>query len=184
VLGNLFQRLYHSIDQVRDGDDALAGDLTATSRQLEECLQLLIDYVAPLPPAMQKIPARDIVQSLARHFEDTLGCPAQLDERLDARIELLVDVARVSRAFDLLAGRAEGLSPGKVVGVKINAVATASGLAVTTSLQAQARVARSSLSELRWAVLEKLFEIHGGSVREEPGSSGDIKWSILLPLQA
>jgi hypothetical protein len=96
---------------------------------------------------------------------------------------MLVDVARLSRAFDLLAGRAEGLSPDKVVGAAINAVAASGGLAVTASLQARAKVARSSLSELRWAVLEKLFEIHGGSVREEPGASGEIRWNILLPLQ-
>jgi hypothetical protein len=183
VLGNLFQRLYHSIDQVRAGDDGLGDDLTATSRQLEECLQLLIDYVAPLPPALQKVPARDIVQSLARHLEDTLGCAVQLDERLDSRIELLVDVARLSRAFDLLAGRAEGLAPGKVVGASINAAAVSGSLTVTASLQAHARLARSSLGELRWAVLEKLFEIHGGSVREVPGASGDMRWNILLPLQ-
>lgn len=183
VLGNLFQRLYHSIDQVRSGDGGLGEDLTATSRQLEECLQLLIDYVAPLPPALQKVPARDIVQSLTRHLEDALGCPVQLNERLDARIELLVDVARLSRAFDLLAGRAEGLSPDKVVGAAINAVAASGGLAVTASVQARAKVVRSSLSELRWAVLEKLFEIHGGSVGEEPDASGEIRWNILLPLQ-
>ncbi len=180
VLGNLFQRLYHSIDQVRGGDSGLATDLTATSRQLEECLQLLIDYVAPLPPALQKVPARDTVQSLARHFEDALRCSVHLDEGLDPRIDLLVDVARLSRAFDLLVGRAEGVAP---VGAAVHALAAAGTLTVTASLQAHGRLAHSSLSDLRWAVVEKLFEIHGGSVREEPGASGDIRWTILLPLQ-
>jgi hypothetical protein len=183
VLGNLFQRLYHSIDQVRGGDSALAQDLAATSGQLEECLQLLIDYVAPLPPALQKVPARDIVQSLARHFEDALHCTVQLDERLDSRIDLLVDVARLSRAFDLLVGRAEGVAPGNVVGAVVDAVTASGTLTVRASLQSHGRLARSSLSDLRWAVVEKLFEIHGGSVREEPGASGDIRWTILLPLQ-
>jgi hypothetical protein len=180
VLGNLFQRLYHSIDQVRGGDGGLAKDLTTTSRQLEECLQLLIDYVAPLPPALQKVPARDIVQSLARHFEDALRCSVHLDEGLDPRIDLLVDVARLSRAFDLLVGRAEG---GAQVGVSVHALAAAGTLAVTAALQSRGRLAHSSLSDLRWAVAEKLFEIHGGSVREEPGASGEIRWTILLPLQ-
>jgi hypothetical protein len=67
---------------------------------------------------------------------------------------------------------AEGLSPDKVVGAAVNAVAASGGLAVTAAVQARARVARSSVSELRWAVLEKLFEIHGGSVREESGAPG------------
>lgn len=184
VLGNLFQRIYHSIDQVRAGHVALADDLTATSRQLEECLQLLIDYVAPLPPLLQKVPAGDIVQSLARHLEDTLACAVQVDEGLDPRIELLVDVARLSRAFDLLAGRADGVAPGNVIEVAVGAVAASGTLAVTTSLQSHGRLANSSLSELRWAVVEKLFEIHGGSVREEADASGEIRWNILLPLQA
>lgn len=182
VLGNLFQRIYHSIDQVRGGDTALAQDLTATSRQLEECLQLLLDYVAPLPPALQTVPARDIVQSLVRHLEDALHCSVQLEERLDSGIDLLVDVARLSRAFDLLVGRAEGLAPSSVVGAAVGAEATSGTLAVTASVQSPGRAAQGSVSELRWAVVEKLFEIHGGSVREEP-ASGDLRWTILLPLQ-
>lgn len=183
VLGNLFQRIYHSIEQVRDSGSALADDLTATSRQLEECLQLLIDYVAPLPPALQKVPAGDIVQSLARHLEDTLTRPVNLSGRLDPGIEVMVDVARVSRAFDLLAGRAKRAAPGSTAAAGLAAVEVAGTLSLSVSLQAHSLLAQDSLSELRWAVVEKLFEIHGGSIREEPGESGDIKWNILLPLQ-
>jgi hypothetical protein len=183
VLGNLFQRLYHSIEQVRDSGSSFAEDLTATGRQLEECLQLLIDYVAPLPPSLQTVPAVDIVRSLARHLEDSLSRPVNLTGRLDPGIEVMVDVARVSRAFDLLAGRARGAAPGSIAAANLAAAAASGTLSLSVSLQAHSPLARDSLSELRWAVVEKLYEIHGGSICEEPGESGDIKWNILLPLQ-
>lgn len=183
VLGNLFQRIYHSIEQVRDTGSALADDLTATSQQLEECLQLLIDYVAPLPPALQKVPANDIAQSLARHLEDALARPVTVSGRLSPGIDVMVDVARVSRAFDLLAGRAKGAAPGSIAAAGLAAVAAVGALSLSVSLQAHSPLARDSLSDLRWAVAEKLFEIHGGSVREERGDSGDTQWNILLPLQ-
>src|SRR6185295_6535540 len=119
----------------------------------------------------------------ARHLEDALRCSVRLDEGIDPRIEPLVDVARLSRAFDLLVGRAKEMSPVNVVGTAVGAVAAQGTLAVTASLRPHGRLAHSSLKELRWAVVEKLFEIHGGSVREEPCASGDIRWTILLPLQ-
>lgn len=183
VLGNLFQRLYHSIDSVQAEDAPLATELRATSCQLEECLQLLIDYVAPLPPELQAVPATDIAQSLVRHLEDTLARPVSVSRRLEAATDVMVDVARISRAFDLLAGRVQGATAGTIAAAHLSALATPGTLALSVSLRAQQPVARDSLSELRWAVVEKLFDIHGGSIREDAGDSGEIEWSILLPLQ-
>jgi hypothetical protein len=183
VLGNLFQRIYHSIEQVRASASGLSDDLTVTSQQLEECLQLLLDYVAPLPPALQKVPARDIVRSLARHLEDTLDQPVKITGHLDPETEVMIDVARISRAFDLLAGRAEGAVPNSIAGAAVEGKAGSGTLSLLVSLQHHRPRTYNSLGELRWAVAEKLFEIHGGSVREEPGDAGDMQWNILLPLQ-
>jgi len=184
VLGNLFQRLYHLIDLAGVADAEAGTELERSTRQLEDFLQLVMDYFSPLALALQYVPSAEVVQSLGRQMSDTVGCSVKIDARLSSESRVLVDPARLARGFALLAAR---LRPdaGHHEGLDLRLLGQAAGpsLTVTAILPQHLLLPRSTEAEIQWAVAEKLLETHGGSVHEKSTVSGEVLWEIALPLQ-
>lgn len=180
VLGNLFQRLYHGVERVRRIDAALAQEFSATVLGIEENLQLLLDYIAPFPPATSRIPAIEVVESIVRNLApESEGALVALGAPLDG-VSVSVDPGRASRAFSLLTQQLQQES--QIDGCTRVAAARADRLLVVTLRFPAGRViARSSAGELRWAVAEKLLELHGGALNTTEQDSGEIEWRISLP---
>lgn len=181
VLGNMFQRMYHLIEVAGAGDAANATALETGTRKLEDFLQLVIDYFSPVALVLQHLPAAEVAQGLARQVSDSIGCSVRVDAKLPAESRLLADPARLARSFWLLASQLRSDAPGQQVRV----LGECSGRAIrlTVMLPASVVAAESSESEVRWAVAEKLLEMHGGTLRQRAMPTGGVLWEIALPLQ-
>lgn len=179
VLGNLFQRLYHGIERVGRIDDRLASDLSVSLREVEDSLQLLLDYIAPFAPVTARMPAADVLESLVRNIAP--GTEATLIA-LRAPIEgvvVAVDPSRAARTIDLLRLQLNDECPSAA---RVRANHVNRQLVVHIAFPPGRLRGRTSVGELRWAVAEKLVEIHGGALRKiEPNASGEIEWTLCLP---
>jgi len=184
VFGNLFQRIYHLIDRAGRGDTASVSQLEASTRRLEEFLQLVIDYVSPLSLALQRVSGTEAAQSLGRQLTDATGSQVTIDLKLSNDGQLLVDPGRLARAFRLLAAQ---LLPGADAGeaLALHAVARPGcrSLLLTVLIPGRRVATRSSESEMQWSVAEKLLEVNGGSLQQKVAASGEVLWEIALPFQ-
>ncbi len=184
VLGNLFQRIYHLIERARETDALTAEQLEGNTRRLEDFLQLVIDYVSPLSLSLRRVPGAEIAQSLARQLSDTTGGSVNIEVKLPSDGQLLVDPGRIARSFGLLASQfQEGAREGRTIALSAAARPTGRWFVLTVAIPSGCVGARSSESEMQWAVAEKLLEIHGGSVQQKSTGSGEVLWEIVLPLQ-
>jgi len=184
VLGNLFQRIYHLINQTRDANAGVALELESSTRTLEDFLQLALDYFSPIGLALEYVPGPEVAQSLARQLSESAGCPVKIDVKLLAEGQLLVDPGRLARTFGLLASQLCS-QPDSRVSLELKATARPPGRSMTLSVVVPRAVigAASSQSEMRWAVAEKFLELHGGALQRTTKSSGELLWEIVLPLQ-
>jgi len=185
VLGNLFQRIYHLIDRVRKVEASASVQLEESTRQLEDFLQLALDYFSPLALTLQYVPGTEVAQSLARQLSDAVGCPVKIDVKLPLDGRLLVDPGLLTRGFGLLATQLRE-NPQSDTGLELKAVAREPRRALVFSvvIPPQLVAVRSSQLEMRWAVAEKFLEVHGGAVQQTTTGTGEVLWEIVLPLQS
>ena len=184
VLGNVFQRMYHLIEVAGGADAATAAALESSTRKLEGFLQLVIDYFSPASLVLQHVPAAEVAQGLARQMSDVVGCTVKVDAKLPGDSSTLVDPGRLARSFSLLASRLREGAGGEH-GIAVRVVGETAGRSVRLTVMLPARLVapESSESEIGWAVAEKLLETHGGTLRQQTMSSGEVLWEIVLPLQ-
>ncbi|MCK6555398.1 hypothetical protein L6Q96_12595 [Candidatus Binatia bacterium] len=184
VLGNLFQRIYHLVDRAELAAPAEVGDLNKNVRRLEDFLQLVMDYISPVPLVLEYVPATEVAQSLARQVSDTVGCAVRVDARVAVDGRSLVDPGRLARAFRLLARQLEASAEsGVAIELKVAGRAAGRTLSLKARVPGQLKAQRSSDAEMEWAVAERLIELHGGGVRCQDLPNGDATWEISLPLQ-
>lgn len=183
VFGNLFQRLYYGASQVGDYAPLLAEELTDSARQVEAALQLLLDYIAPFPPLLERFAVADLARSLAQRIEGLGSLRVSLVLGNDTGSpQVRVDPSRLGRAFDLMLlrlGGPERSAPARrvTVGVDVGPV----NAVVWLRLPDRTVEPRTSIGELRWAVAAKLVEIHGGSLEEAGLREGEVVWKVSLP---
>lgn len=181
VLGNMFQRMYHLIEVSGDADAETATVLQASTRKLEDFLQLVMDYFSPVSLVLQRVPAAEVAQGLARQLSDAVGCAVKVDAKLPAESSLLVDPGRLARSFSLLGSHLrEGVASDQV---RVVGASLGRSIRLTVQLPGTLVASESSESEVRWAVAEKLLETHGGTLQQQAMASGEVLWEIALPLQ-
>lgn len=184
VLGNMFQRIYHLIDRTRQGDVAMGADLDSSIRRLESFLQLLMDYVSPLGLSLQDVSLGDVAESLAHQLGGAVGQALAVEGAGLGQGRLQVDAGRVTRAFDLLCSQLRPASGPTAVQLTATAAGDTRSLTLVVKIPRGCLFERSSESEIRWAVAEKLLEMHGGMLQQSSTVSGDVLWEIMLPLQS
>jgi hypothetical protein len=184
VFGNLFQRIYHLVEQERERDSGAAARLSDSIRQLEDFLQLVMDYFSPLPLKLEFVPAIEVAQSLAREISDAIACPVKIDGR-QCSGRLLVDPGRLVRAFALLTAQ---LGPARVgqtsLEIRTAVRPSARSLVLSTSVPSDVLLGRSLATEMQWTVAEKVLESHGGALTRGSAVPGEVSWEIVLPLQS
>ena len=184
VFGNLFQRIYHLTNEARERDADTAALLNDSIRQLEDFLQLVMDYFSPLPLALQHVPAIEVAQSLAREISDAVGRPVRIDGR-HASGRLLVDPGSLVRAFALLAGQLQrGRGDHKPLVLHTAERSGARSMALSVCVPPELLSTRSARTEMQWSVAEKVLESHGGALTHGAAASGEVSWEIVLPLQS
>lgn len=182
VFGNLFQRLYAGVGRLQ-ALEPVEGELLASSvRELEEALQLVLDYVAPFPPVFERFSVGEVAESLAQRLKGIAGLPVAMMVEVAAGSGVLADPSRLGRAFDLLAMRFGECAAGQAAEVSFEIGRDA----ILARLQCPppAGATRSSIGDLRWAVAEKLIELHGGSLEMMERDGGGLLWTISLPHEA
>jgi hypothetical protein len=185
VFGNLFQRLYHAVERMRGFDEASAKEFGDSTRQLEDCVQLLMDYVSPYEPSLQEIAAHEVVASFVQQLSEMTGAEVTVSGDGDSNGRLLVDAGRLSRAFRLLSRQLSAdLADATRIALSVNVHEQAAVLEMAFQVAGPSGARRSSASELQWAVAERLFDIHGGALREQVASSGELHWKLVLPLHS
>ncbi len=184
VFGNFFQRIYHLTDQVRDRDASAAEALSGSIRQLEDFLQLVMDYFSPLPLSLEYVPGIDIAQSLAREISDATGCSVKIDGKGSGG-RLLVDPGRLARAFALLASHLCHVGSAPVpLDLKTALRQSSRSMALSVKLPADVLAKRTAQSEMQWTVAEKVLESHGGALAQHSSPAGEMAWEIVLPLHS
>jgi hypothetical protein len=184
VLGNLFQRLYHLVDRAGESDALTAEELRGNAARLEAVLQLFLDYVSPVAPNLQPIEFAEIGQSLAQRLTEACGGRLRVHVSEAPSGSVLVDPGRLGRAFDLLASWLQprsGLE--SVTPIMVSIAPSGRSLELLVSLSSTYLASRSSEAELRWALAEKLIDLHGGTLTEPVRTAGETQWRITLPLQ-
>jgi hypothetical protein len=184
VFGNLFQRIYHLANQARQGDGAATDLLSGSITELEDFLQLVMDYFSPLPLTLQFVPAIEVAQSLAREISDAVGCPVRIDGR-HCGGRLLVDPGRLGRAFGLLTAQlgqaGDDQAPLEIhTGVRPSTRSIVLGMRLPLPLLSK----RSPATQMQWTVAEKVLESHGGALTQGSAVPGEVLWEIVLPLQS
>lgn len=184
VFGNLFQRIYHLADQTSERDSATAELLSDSIRQLEDFLQLVMDYFSPLPLKLEFVPAIEVAQSLAREISDAVGCPVKIDGR-NCSGRLLVDPGRLVRAFALLTAQLGQAGDGQA-SLEIRTAVRPSTRSVVLNMSVPPYLLsrRSPATEMQWTVAEKVLESHGGALTQGSAVPGEVLWEIVLPLQS
>jgi hypothetical protein len=184
VLGNFFQQIYHLVAETRAGDTTAGTQLAASVGHLEDFLQLVLDYFSPPVLALQDVLGTEVAQSLARQLSDTVCCPVKIEAKVHSDGRVRVDPGRLARGFALLATLL-CQSTGADAGIALKAATRpmAHSLTFTVTVPRHFLAARSSQSDMRWAVAEKLLEAHGGALQRQSSPSGEVLWEIVLPLQ-
>lgn len=179
VLGNLFQRLYHGIERVRRVDTDVAATLAEATSQVEEALQLVLDYITAGEPRTTRIPAPEWVESVVRNLAPSaVPMLVALVAPLDGA-SVVCDLARISRATELLRVQlTESLE-----GVRVTTATRDRMVHVSLRFPPGGERPHSSLGELRWSVAQRLVEMHGGALARQPGAAGECEWTISLPTQ-
>jgi len=180
VFGNLFQRLYYGVSQVGDRDPVLGAELSDSARQVEAALQLLLDYIAPFPPALERFAVTELASSLAQRVESAVACAVVPPDAGDGEpAHVLADPGRLARAFDLMASCLRG--DGGLPSAAIVSEAETAVVTLCLRLPAAALAVRTSVGDLRWAVAQKLVEIHGGALAQSEEPAGEVTWKVSLP---
>lgn len=183
VLGNLFQRLYHLIDQIGSNESATA-QLHSATHQLEDYLQLVMDYFSPLSLNLQCISGADIAQSLASQISDRTRSVVKIGATIPLEGRLLVDPSRLARAFGLLAAQLVAMRDAAPPSLRVVVRPVGGALHFVVSISRALLASPSSIADTQWAVAEKLIVMHGGTLDQRPVSAGEVSWEIALPLQS
>ncbi|MBI4514403.1 MAG: hypothetical protein HY699_01125 [Deltaproteobacteria bacterium] len=179
TFGNIFQRLYHLIRTAASGNSGALTTLETSVRELQSLLELFVDYVAPTPMAMRCLRMSDVATSFRRHLDDGVGA-GRVDVVVSetAGATVTADPACLARVFRLLAqSLCASASP---AGVRAACgLSSEEGGHFEISVVGPGSVA-TPLTELRWALAQKLIELQGGDLRQEVNEGGQ-RWTIRLP---
>jgi len=178
AFGNLFQRLYHLIRTLRTGEGQHSVPVLESSiRELHGLLELFVDYVAPMSLEVRPVPIADVTRSFCRHADDQLGAGRlQVSVDADGEATVVIDPARLARAFHLLAPSLAESAGRPCAECGIARSATHFEIRVDGS-----NPSKSAAADLRWALAEKLVDLQGGELRRlENGRNAG--WILRLPL--
>ena len=123
-----------------------------------------------------------VAQSLAGHLSSRVEAGVRADVPSESR--LLVDPARLTRAFALLAGQLTQRTDDDSAQLRCTVRPAGGTLTFTLAVPAGLLAAASSAAEMQWAVAEKLVVMHGGTLHRMTAPSGEMSWEITLPLQS
>lgn len=195
-LGNFFHKLYYWSDYLKERPGRQSADLTAaqmlesTIRNLEGFLKVSLDYFHPMPLALARMPAADLVEGLMFQVRSNLngtvitvsGCGSERDA------ELLVDPGQLSRAFEVTVRHLTkhvGAESSVHVDVRRGTRSVGTGLEVGFELHKPndaSPLFRTAEAGVEWALAQKVVAMHGGELAEHIHGQGGRSVVIFLPL--
>jgi signal transduction histidine kinase len=189
-LGNYFHKLYYWAEVLREpragGADAeTAILLERTVRELETFLKTALELFRPITIAPMALRIGELAASvravLGRQVE-----PLPLawrEEGTEASGTVSVDPGRFSFVLDGMVRRVVGPDATGVAAVVATEASAERTVAVTLAASGgQGSQSVSVGAAIEWAVIERVVELHGGSIRAETGE--DRRVTLRLPIRS
>ncbi|MFN8545945.1 MAG: hypothetical protein U0807_17315 [Candidatus Binatia bacterium] len=191
-VGNFFHRLYYWSEYLQaprghDPIDASAGEmLHATIRGLEGFLRRALEYFHPLELTRTSMGVGEILRALAVQVRgQASGAPlevADLDGWSDAAV--LVDPGRFTMAAQAVARHlADHLAADSTIAIRLGRHARTVAIEFIVH-RARASSQQAATSGLEWALAERIVQLHGGQLRDEPLVHHTKTVTLELPLAA
>jgi hypothetical protein len=195
-LGNLFHKLYYWADYLRSGDAARDGDASAgemlegTIKQLQDYLKAAFDYLAPVALSPTRMAAADIMTSLVGKVSARLGSTVVSTAGLEAveSLAVLIDPSRMSQGLEIVVRQvAAQVSETSSVGLTAVAVNHEAPAGITVRVVVNhcadpSKFFRTGEASVEWALAEKLFDLHGGRLSHESGTTDQVALEMFFPV--
>jgi hypothetical protein len=197
-LGNFFHKLYYWADYLRsegpasngDGEGAAAEMLERTIRHLEGFLKIALDYFAPVDVSPMHMTVEDLLGSFVSRLSGRL-CGTSLEVSRQSGVEaaeVLVDPTRTSQALEIAVRHvAQHVGDESRLAVAMRTTTYADRPCVELRVVIERPTGSSPLfrtaeAGVEWALMEKLFQLHGGGVCEHLAGGQVCGFSMFVPV--
>jgi len=199
-LGNFFHKLYYWAEYLRsegpsstsNGEDTAAEMLERTIRHLEGFLKIALEYFAPVDVSPMHMTGDDLLNSFVNRLSARL-CGTRLEvSRPDGTEapEVLVDPGRTSQALEIAVRHvAQQVGDESRLAVAMRTTTYADRPCVELRVLIEGPTSsspffRTAEAGVEWALMEKLFQLHGGGVCEHLVGGQACGFSIFVPVSS
>lgn len=199
-LGNFFHKLYYWAEYLRNegpasnggsnGEETAAEMLERTIRHLEGFLKIALEYFAPVDVNPMHMTGDDLLDSFVSRLSTRL-CGTTLDvSRPDGTgaPEVLVDPGRTSQALEIAVrhvAQQVGDESRLAVAMRTATYGDRPCVELRVLIEQPAGSSpffRTAEAGVEWALMEKLFQLHGGGVCEHLVGGQACGFSIFVPV--
>ena len=197
-LGNFFHKLYYWADYLRsegptsngNGEGTAAEMLERTIRHLEGFLKIALEYFAPVDVSPMRMTGNDLLESFVARLSTRLcGTSLQIDRPDGAEVpEVLVDPGRTSQALEIAVrhvAQQVGDESRLTVAMRTATYGDRPCIELRVLVEQPAGSSpffRTAEAGVEWALMEKLFQLHGGGVCEHLVAGQACGFSLFIPV--
>ena len=188
-LGNYFHKLYYWAELLREqrpatADAEPAALLERTIRDLETFLKSALEYFRPISVVPSPMSVDDLaasVRALVSRYAEPAPVQWQSDDAASGGA-VAVDPGRFSFVLQGLVRRLDAAGGQITVTSGVHGVGPAQRYVLALTVRGAARPAPNVAGAIEWAVIERVVELHGGTVEAE-SASAERSVRLTLPIQ-
>jgi hypothetical protein len=199
-LGNFFHKLYYWADYLRNegpasnatsnGEGTAAEMLERTIRHLEGFLKIALEYFTPVDVSPMHMTGDDLLNSFVSRLTTRVCGPALEVSRPDGAVgpEVRVDPGRISQALEIAVRHvAQQVGDESRVNVAMRTATYGDRPCVELRVLIERPAGsspffRTAEAGVEWALMEKLFQLHGGGICEHLVGTQTCGFSIFVPV--
>ena len=195
-LGNFFHKLYYWSDYLkerptrRNADSTAAQMLERTIKNLEEFLNVSLDYFRPTQLSFMHMTVAEVVEGLVCQARSQLnGTPITVAQEGEWKGQgVMVDPSHLSRAFAFAlrhVTKQVGADSDVAIRIAQSARRDAADLEIALELHQPNEASplfRASEADMEWAVAQKIVALHGGDLLADAQGTNEKTLRIFLPL--
>jgi signal transduction histidine kinase len=195
-LGNFFHKLYYWSDYLKErptrknADSTAAQMLERTIKNLEEFLNVSLDYFRPTQLALMHMSVPEVVEGFVCQARTQLnGTPITVVQSEEWKgQEVMVDPSHLSRAFGFaLRHVTKQVGAESAIAIRIAHGGSRDGTDLEIALELHqpneaSPLFRASEAGMEWAVAQKIISLHGGDLLADAQGTNEKTLRIVLPL--
>jgi len=172
LLDQLYYWARRAVEQRREGGKREIADrmLTLATENLQRFVTTLLDCFRTIDLVPTPTPTSEVVAALVRRARDEMTA-ASVVVREDTETTVLVDPTQLARVWSAIVRRlAAGTGAFEVTAASAPRN-DRRGVEILVRRNAPRSLAAPDLTtELEWALAQRIIELHGGELREDPGT--------------